>query len=591
MRHVAAPTKHFTYPLQSSTALASIILIKNAFTIITLLFHRFTLWVKNLGNVHTAPQLFKNSLDYEPQPNLVVESGIQPSLFNTCHHQIVYANVSFKAPLPPTYEREVWHYNRAQIHLIERSIENFDWVRAEKQDDEVNLRGNTDFVSELITDTKSSYFKNLGEKLNDPLIGTKTYWSILKRRMNKVKIPTVPSLLVDNIFVTDFKEKAGIFNVFFADQCNILVNGSTIPDINLKTDRRISSITFSSSDLSKIIKDLNPNKAHGHDNISIKMIQMCGNSIIFPLKLLFEAGIKSGCLPDTWKRGNIILIHKKGKKNIVKNYRPISLLPIFSKIFEKIIHNSLFRYFQENKLLSDQQSGFRRGDSCTSQLLAITHELYKSFDCNPSLETRGVFLDLFKAFDKWIFSRPLSTRINDFPENIVSVSKLFADDTSIFSTVYDITKSSIDLNNDLSTVKKWVFQWKMAFNPDPSKQATEKHLGLILDNKRSFDHHLRRYVRLTKSLLCIYKSFIRPHLDYADVIYDQPHNDSFCNKIESVQYNAALAITKAIRGTTRKRLYEEPGLESLTDRRWYHRLAFFFNIVSGTSPGYLGSFP
>lgn len=134
---------------------------------------------------------------------------------------------------------------------------------------------------------------------------------------------------------------------------------------------------------------------------------------------------------------------------------------------------------------------------------------------------------------------------------------------------------------------------------------TQKHLGLILDNKLGFDHHLNKKIckankgislikRLhnylpRQSLLCIYKSFIRPHLDYADVIYDQPHNDSFCNKIESVQYNAALAITKAIRGTSRERLYEELGLESLSDRRWYRRLVFFFNIVSGTSPGYLGS--
>ena len=66
-----------------------------------------------------------------------------------------------------------------------------------------------------------------------------------------------------------------------------------------------------------------------------------------------------------------------------------------------------------------------------------------------------------------------------------------------------------------------------------------------------------------KSLLNIYKSFIRPHLDYGDVIYDQPHNDTFCRMIESVQYNAALAITGAIKGSSRDRLYQELGLETL----------------------------
>ena len=87
--------------------------------------------------------------------------------------------------------------------------------------------------------------------------------------------------------------------------------------------------------------------------------------------------------------------------------------------------------------------------------------------------------------------------------------------------------------------------------------------------------------------MSIYKSFIRPHLDYADVIYDQPHNQTFSDRIESVQYNAALSITGAIKGTSRERLYRELGLESLSNRRWYRRLTMFFNIASGNCPTYL----
>ena len=72
-------------------------------------------------------------------------------------------------------------------------------------------------------------------------------------------------------------------------------------------------------DLSKIIKNLNPNKAHGHDNISVKMIQMCGDTIIPPLTLIFDSAIKSGLFPDSWKKGNIIPVHKKESKNLMKN--------------------------------------------------------------------------------------------------------------------------------------------------------------------------------------------------------------------------------------------------------------------------------
>ena len=111
----------------------------------------------------------------------------------------------------------------------------------------------------------------------------------------------------------------------------------------------------------------------------------------------------------------------------------------------------------------------------------------------------------------------------------------------------------------------------------------QKHLGLFLDPELSFDEHIqctliktRKIVGLIRklqpiipraTLLTVYKSFIRPHLDYGDVIYDCAFNESFQNKLESVQYNAALAITGAIRGSTREKLYQELGLESLKSRR------------------------
>ena len=85
---------------------------------------------------------------------------------------------------------------------------------------------------------------------------------------------------------------------------------------------------------------------------------------------------------------------------MIKNYWPASLLPICSKIFEKVIFNWLFKYLDDNNLLTSNQSGFRPGDSCVHQLLSITHEIYKAFDANPSLDVRGFFPDLPKAFDR-----------------------------------------------------------------------------------------------------------------------------------------------------------------------------------------------
>ena len=104
--------------------------------------------------------------------------------------------------------------------------------------------------------------------------------------------------------------------------------------------------------------------------------------------------------PDDWKKNNVVPIHKTGSKNLAKSYRPISLLPICSKVFERLIFNSLFNYFIKNKLFTECESGFIPGDSCVAQLLSITHEIYKSFDCYLPCDIRGTFLDISKAFDK-----------------------------------------------------------------------------------------------------------------------------------------------------------------------------------------------
>ena len=216
------------------------------------------------------------------------------------------------------------------------------------------------------------------------------------------------------------------------------------------------------------------------------------------------------------KKGISYLSIKKESKNLAKNYRPISLLPICGKIFEKLIYNSLFKYIQDNNLLVNCQSGFLAGDSCISQLLSITHDIYKAFDGTPSLEVRGVFLDISKAFDRvWhegllfklkrfgingplflLLQDYLKNRhqrvvlngqssewaeikagvpqgsvlgpllflvyINDLPDGLESNAKLFADDTSIFSVVKDPNESCNKLNNDLLKIITGLINGKCA---------------------------------------------------------------------------------------------------------------------------------
>ena len=189
--------------------------------------------------------------------------------------------------------------------------------------------------------------------------------------------------------------------------------------------------------------------------------------------------------------------------------------------------------------------------------------------------------------------------INDLSDGLTSNPKLFVDDTSLFSVVQNINSTANHLNNDLMKISDWAFQWKMRFNPDPKKQAqeviysrkinkidypplyfnqnlvksssTHKHLGMVLDTKLDFSLHLKivqnkvnkttgllRKLQDTlsrTSLIAIFKSFMRPHLDYGDTIYDRADNTSFHQNIESIQYNAALLITGAVRETSKEKLY------------------------------------
>ena len=130
----------------------------------------------------------------------------------------------------------------------------------------------------------------------------------------------------------------------------MIENDSKLPSyLNDKTDHRLSTVNFSIDDIEKMLKNLDPNKAHGHEKISIRMLQLCGNSIYNPLELILLQAMESGSFSSEWKKGNVVPIHKKDDKQCLKKYRPISLLPICGKIFEKLIFNELFKFLLKMK--------------------------------------------------------------------------------------------------------------------------------------------------------------------------------------------------------------------------------------------------
>ena len=114
----------------------------------------------------------------------------------------------------------------------------------------------------------------------------------------KFKVPVIPPLLLNGAFVIDFEEEAKLFNSFFAMQCALVSNNSVLPsEFTYMTKERIQSITFSESDVIKVIRTLDVNKAHDHDNISARMIKLCTNSVAHPLTLIFQNSLAAGTFP------------------------------------------------------------------------------------------------------------------------------------------------------------------------------------------------------------------------------------------------------------------------------------------------------
>ena len=216
--------------------------------------------------------------------------------------------------------------------------------------------------------------------------------------------------------------------------------------------------------------------------------------------------------------------------------------------------------------------------------------------------------------------------INDIVKDIESTIKLFADDTSIYLNLDDPERRTLILNNDLARITNWAKTWKVDFNPLKTELMTfsnrrnintrplsfcgetlvetsqHKHLGVILQNDCKWDNHIYsiigkikvhtaclksyKYRLSRKTLETMYKSFILPHFDYSDVVWDGCTN-TLKDELEKLNLDAIRTIIGAVRGTSHHKLYRESGLISLRERRNRHKLMIFYKMVNGLAPRHL----
>ena len=398
----------------------------------------------------------------------------------------------------------------------------------------VNFKTFEKIVKDNIRAAKREYyFKTFTSQKNDIKKTWKTIDETLNRRKNKSKFPS--EFIVNNRSIADRKEIADQFNIFFSNIGSTLSDSIEIDDstldftdyLNNPTQHHFNFNTITESETLSIINKLKSKNSSGKDEISNKLLKSIKDEIAKPLTIIINQSLKTGVFPDALKIAKVKPLYKKGDNFCLNNYRPISLLPTISKIFERVMFTQLYSYLNANNLLSEQQYGFRSQHSTELACVKLVDYITTEMDNIKKIKTpTAIYLDLSKAFDTLNFNillnklqyygingsslslirnyltnrfqyvqfensesdlleiktgipqgsilGPLffSIMINDLVNSSNKFKFLmYADDTTIYFNLEDfpIENREVLINNELEKVNKWLKLNKLAVNVDKTK--------------------------------------------------------------------------------------------------------------------------
>jgi len=332
----------------------------------------------------------------------------------------------------------------------------------------------------------------------------------------------ISSLQHNNVVLLDDDKKAATLNGYFSSVFT-RENLDFVP-FSRSHFPSMSSINISTTGVTKLLMNLNINKAKGPDGISPFILKSCAEELSPMLMHIFSQSLQTSCIPNDWRDANIVPLHKKGRQDLADNYRPVSLTCITSKIIEHIVYSSVAHHLESNSILTPAQHGFRPGHSCETQLVLAVDDWSKAIDNRERVDV--AILDFSKAFDSvpherlksklhyygirgdtlsWIaaflynrrqrvllngvasdWSRVVSgvpqgtvlgpllflLYVNDITEGVLSHIRLFADDCVLYKSIASSSDSDI-LQDDLTRLVSWSDKWQMSFN---IKKCSMMHL-------------------------------------------------------------------------------------------------------------------
>ncbi len=439
-----------------------------------------------------------------------------------------------------------------------------------------------------------------------------------------------------------------------------------LPDFPFRTEATCnpSDSFITEQAVYSILTNLNFRKSTGVDQVHPHVLKESAASFSAPLSSILRQSYNTSSLPDYWLKANVTPIYKKGKRSDPLNYRPISLTSVPCKIMEKLVKEVILEHFISNNLFTAAQHGFMRKKSCVTNLLEALDFLTDTLDAN--LLAIIVLFDFSKAFDvvphlmllwklraygisgklhAWIAAflanrsqrvimgdsksdwKPVTSGvpqgsvlgpllflvyINDMPDVVQQLVKLFADDTKLLTRIENDTDFQL-VQRDIDALVGWADKWHMSFNRSKCKvlriskksSPTDLHLPFTMTNLHQNEiHHLEEsrserdlgvqithnlkwdeQVRiatakankalgtLTRTFKCwdlrmvkqLFSIYVRPHLEYAASVWN-PYNQRHINKIERVQFRATRLVSSLKKLDYNQRL-TELGLTTLEERR------------------------
>ena len=377
-------------------------------------------------------------------------------------------------------------------------------------------------ANEVKRNSARSHFKHMcNEKMrdnlynsDDPALITKKFWAHVKSKSKNHRLPECMSL--NGTFRNSPLDKANLFNSYFFDQFSEASNYDICIDW---TNDSLFDIDFDALEIKRLLSNVNSNKACGPDGIHGKILKHCAAGLAHPLSMLFRLSYNSGSLPRDWKVANVVPVHKKGSKDNVENYRPISLTSLVMKTFERVLKKELLA--RTAHLLDERQHGFLSHKSCTTNMVGFLDKVVLSINDLQTFSTDVVYFDFSKAFDsvnhdliltklksmygidgrllKFVqnylqgreqsvvidncvsTSKPVLSGvpqgsilgpilfvlfINDLPSGLSQGTELalYADDTKIWRSIASQSDHQI-LQSDINYLNNWAVSNKMQFHP------------------------------------------------------------------------------------------------------------------------------